>query len=94
MKKTKILATRTSSGCAVHPLSDGTDDDLRFTVSDATGMRFSLENIREFFTPIYLNVFLKSLELALISTVLCLALRLPDGVSYQPHGAEKNATSF
>ncbi|MFA0815548.1 MAG: ABC transporter permease [Anaerofustis sp.] len=48
-----------------------------FTVSDATGMRFSLENIREFFTPIYLNVFLKSLELALISTVLCLALGYP-----------------
>ena len=48
-----------------------------FTVSSATGVSFTFQNIREFFSPIYLNVFVKSLNLAVVSTVLCLLLGYP-----------------
>lgn len=48
-----------------------------FTISSATGVSFTFQNIREFFSPIYLNVFVKSLNLAVVSTVLCLLLGYP-----------------
>ena len=48
-----------------------------FTISSATGVNFTFQNIREFFSPIYLNVFVKSLNLAVISTALCLLLGYP-----------------
>lgn len=48
-----------------------------FTLSSATGVSFTFQNIREFFSPIYLNVFVKSLNLAVISTALCLLLGYP-----------------
>lgn len=38
---------------------------------------FSLANIKEFFTPTYLQIFLRSIGLALISTVICLILGYP-----------------
>lgn len=39
--------------------------------------QFSLDNFRRFFTPIYLKVLLRSVNLALISTVVCLILGYP-----------------
>ena len=48
-----------------------------FTLSSATGVSFTFQNIRDFFSPIYLNVFVKSLNLAVISTALCLLLGYP-----------------
>lgn len=38
---------------------------------------FSLDNIKEFFTPNYLKIFARSVTLALISTVICLFLGYP-----------------
>lgn len=38
---------------------------------------FSLENFKKFFTPIYLSVLLKSVNLAFVSTVLCLIIGYP-----------------
>lgn len=38
---------------------------------------FSLNNIKEFFTPTYLKIFARSIGLALISTVICLLLGYP-----------------
>ena len=38
---------------------------------------FTLENIQLFFTPKYLSVFLRSVKLALIATVICLLIGYP-----------------
>ncbi|WP_028829489.1 ABC transporter permease [Proteocatella sphenisci] len=38
---------------------------------------FTLNNYKDFFEPIYLNVFWKSLKLSLLSTVICLILGYP-----------------
>lgn len=38
---------------------------------------FSLDNFKKFLTPIYLNVLVKSINLALISTILCLIIGYP-----------------
>lgn len=51
-----------------------------FTTGDSqnfTTFTFSLENFKKFFTPIYINVLIKSINLALISTVLCLVIGYP-----------------
>ncbi len=49
-----------------------------FTTKTADGsMVFSLENFQKFFTPAYLEVFLRSLWYAFISTVVCLLLGYP-----------------
>ncbi len=40
-------------------------------------MHFTLANMRAFFSPAYLRVFLRSAKLALISTVLCLLIGYP-----------------
>ncbi len=49
-----------------------TGDSLNFAT-----FTFSLENFKKFFTPIYMNVLVKSINLALISTVLCLIIGYP-----------------
>src|SRR5690554_552072 len=51
-----------------------------FTTGDSQNMgtfSFSLDNFRRFFTPIYLNVLYRSINLALISTLICLGLGYP-----------------
>ncbi len=39
--------------------------------------KFSLDNFKRFFTPVYLKVLGRSVNLALISTVICLILGYP-----------------
>ena len=41
------------------------------------GIRFTLDHIQLFFTPKYLNVFLRSVKLAAIATVICLLIGYP-----------------
>jgi len=41
------------------------------------GIEFSIENFRRFFEPVYLKVLWRSLELAVIATILCFALGYP-----------------
>ena len=51
-----------------------------FTVGDSqnfSSFQFSLENFEKFFTPIYTTVMIRSINLALISTVICLILGYP-----------------
>lgn len=51
-----------------------------FTTGDSqslTTFKFSLDNFRRFFTPIYLKVLGRSVNIALISTILCLILGYP-----------------
>ncbi len=51
-----------------------------FTIGDSQNFSifiFSLDNFKKFFTPIYLNVLVKSINLALISTILCLIIGYP-----------------
>lgn len=47
-----------------------------YAFTDTSGA-FSLSNITEFFSPTYLKIFLRSVKLALISTVICLLLGYP-----------------
>ncbi len=47
------------------------------TVSTPSGMVFSLENFKKAMQPIYLKVLIRSLELAFISTIICLLLGYP-----------------
>ena len=47
-----------------------------YAFTDANGA-FDLSNIAEFFSPAYLKIFLRSVKLALISTVICLLLGYP-----------------
>ena len=39
-------------------------------------IHFTLDNFKKISDPVYLNVFVKSLEMGLITTVICLALAL------------------
>ncbi len=51
-----------------------------FTTGDSQNFQtfsFSLDNFKRFFTPIYLNVLYKSVNLALISTIICLVIGYP-----------------
>lgn len=51
-----------------------------FTTGDGqnfSSFQFSLENFKRFFTPIYTSVLLRSVNLALVSTVVCLILGYP-----------------
>ena len=48
-----------------------------FTVPTEGGTTWSLENFTRFFQPIYLRVFIRSLNLAVISTLICLLLGYP-----------------
>mgnify|MGYP000921816610 CR=1 FL=1 len=48
-----------------------------FTVTTNEGIRFTLENITRLRDPIYLKVFLRSVWLALISTLACLLIGYP-----------------
>ncbi len=51
-----------------------------FSQRDAFGdivYKFTLSNYKEFFAPIYLNVFWRSLKLSLISTLICLVIGYP-----------------
>lgn len=48
-----------------------------FTKNVDGSIVFSLDNIKEFFTPNYLKIFARSVTLALISTVICLFLGYP-----------------
>ena len=47
------------------------------TIKTDTGIQFSLENFKKFLNPLYIKVLLRSLELALKSTVLCLLIGYP-----------------
>jgi len=48
-----------------------------FTIETPEGVRFSLENFQRFMDPIYINVLIRSIYLALISTVVCFILGYP-----------------
>lgn len=51
-----------------------------FTTGDSQNFQtfsFSIDNFKRFFTPIYLNVLYKSVNLALISTIICLVIGYP-----------------
>ena len=51
-----------------------------FTIGDSQNFStfsFSLDNFMKFFTPIYMSVLVKSINLALISTILCLIIGYP-----------------
>ena len=51
-----------------------------FTIGDSqnfTTFNFSIENFKRFFTPTYVKVLVRSVNLALISTVICLILGYP-----------------
>ncbi|NLY45376.1 MAG: ABC transporter permease [Tissierella sp.] len=51
-----------------------------FTTGDSQNFStfiFSLDNFKKFFTPIYINVLIKSINLALVSTILCLIIGYP-----------------
>ena len=47
-----------------------------YALTDANGA-FSLSNLAEFFSPAYFKIFLRSVRLALISTLICLLLGYP-----------------
>lgn len=47
------------------------------TIRTPEGVQFSLENFKRFFDPIYIGVFMHSLWLALICTVICFVLGYP-----------------
>ncbi len=46
-------------------------------VKDSNGIHFTFQNIERVFQPLYINVLIRSIRLALISTVLCLVLGYP-----------------
>ncbi|MEG0641798.1 MAG: ABC transporter permease [Clostridium sp.] len=48
-----------------------------FTKTTENGMVFTLENFERFFDPIYIDVLLRSIYLAALSTVICLILGYP-----------------
>ncbi|HHW32156.1 MAG TPA: ABC transporter permease [Clostridiaceae bacterium] len=48
-----------------------------FTIDTGSGIQFTLEHIRRLWDPIYLMVFLRSIGLALICTVICLIIGYP-----------------
>lgn len=51
-----------------------------FTTGDSQNLQtfsFSIDNFKRFFTPIYLNVLYKSVNLALISTIICFLIGYP-----------------
>jgi spermidine/putrescine transport system permease protein len=51
-----------------------------FTTGDSQNFQtfsFSLDNFKRFFSPIYLNVLFKSVNLALISTIICFFIGYP-----------------
>lgn len=51
-----------------------------FTTGDSVNFStftFSLDNFKKFFTPIYMSVLVRSINLAFISTVLCLIIGYP-----------------
>ncbi|MBO5758136.1 MAG: ABC transporter permease [Clostridia bacterium] len=45
--------------------------------TEQNGIRFTLEHIQLFFTPKYLHVFLRSVKLAAIASVICLVIGYP-----------------
>ena len=47
-----------------------------YALTDANGA-FSLSNLAEFFSPAYFKIFMRSVRLALISTLICLLLGYP-----------------
>lgn len=47
------------------------------TYKSDTGLSFTLQHFKRFFDPLYINVLIHSMNLALISTVICLALGYP-----------------
>lgn len=47
------------------------------SVETATGISFSLDNFKNFMDPIYIKVLLRSLKLAVASTLMCLILGYP-----------------
>lgn len=47
------------------------------TYKSDTGLSFTLQHFKRFFDPLYINVLIHSMNLALISTVICLTLGYP-----------------
>lgn len=47
------------------------------TYNSDTGLTFTLEHYKRFFDPLYLNVLMHSMNLALVSTAICLVLGYP-----------------
>lgn len=47
------------------------------TYKGDTGLTFTLEHYKRFFDPLYINVLIHSMNLALVSTVICLVLGYP-----------------
>ncbi len=63
-----------------------------FTVRDEQGIRFTLDNFYKFCDPIYISVLLKSLGLALFSTLVCLILGYPVAMILASKQFSKNTT--
>ena len=51
-----------------------------FTTTTDEGIKFTLEHLRRLWDPIYFSVFLRSINLALISTAICLLIGYPVAV--------------
>lgn len=47
------------------------------TYKSGTGLQFTLENYKRFLDPLYIGVLIRSFNLALISTIICLLLGYP-----------------
>ena len=67
---------------------------LYFSLSINTpeGIRFSLKNFYRFMEPVYIKVLLRSVWLALISTVLCLVLGYPAAMILAGRGYRRSNT--
>ncbi len=48
-----------------------------FTIKTPSGYTFSFQNLQDFFTPLFLNVLLKSLIIAFKTTVICVIIAYP-----------------
>lgn len=66
-----------------------------FTTGDSqdfSSFQFSLKNFQRFFTPIYMKVLLRSINLALISTIICLILGYPMAYIISKENAKRRNT--
>jgi spermidine/putrescine transport system permease protein len=62
-----------------------------FTVSTDGGIRFTIEHIRRFCEPVYVMVLVRSIALALLSTVICLVIGYPIALILAGKGYNKKS---
>lgn len=60
-------------------------------IIDKSGTHFTLDNFKRVFEPIYLSVFLRSIKIAVISTVICLILGYPMAMILASKNLSKNS---